>query len=158
MTDINHMTDVNRRRSKIGGYTVASVVLFFMISVAAIIWAVFGDSGGSSSPIIVASIFGVMGLAFALLGVRWTVEDGYLKVTQWGIRKKVPIHDIDSIAQEKDVTWKQGVGIRWMGPGDIAMVCGSKDVVHVTYGNKSLHFSVDRALDAVSIIEREMER
>lgn len=152
------MTDVNRGKATIGGYTVAAVAILFSISIVAIIWAIFGDSGDNSSPIIVASIFGALGLAFAQLGVRWSVEDGYLKVTQWGIRKKIYIHDIESIVPESDVSWKQGVGIRWVGPGDIAMVCGSNDVVHVTYGKNILHFSVDKSSDVVRMIEHEMNR
>ncbi|AKN77821.1 Uncharacterised protein [Corynebacterium ulcerans] len=149
----NKMKD--RGVASVGGYTSVAIVVFSTISLSATLWALFGTSRNYASPIIVAFIFGVLGLAFALLGVRWHVYDGYLKVTQWGITRKIHIADISSFSSESEMKWKQGVGIRWVGPGEWAMVCGAHEVVTISYCEKKFFFSADNALEIEQAIYRE---
>lgn len=133
--------------ARVGGYTSSAIAVFSLIVLAAILWALFGPSNDPSSPIIVACVFGILGLAFAFLGVRWNVRDGYLKVSQWGIPRKISISDISSVSSEDGMRWKQGVGIRWIGPGEWAMLCGTDEIVTIVYGEKKFIFSVDEASD-----------
>lgn len=99
----------------------------------------------SDSPIIVACVGGAFGLSAALLGVRWEVADGYLKVQQWGIPRKINISEISAVSSMAGMRWKQGVGIRWIAAGEWAMLCGSDELVTVEYCGKRFIFSVDDA-------------
>lgn len=141
-------------RGSIGGFTLLAVVLCVGVSVVGVTWAIFG-SGDTSSPVFFASVFGILGCAFSLLSVRWRVDGDKLTVKQWGISKNVEIQTVSNLFSSSDMTWKQGVGIRWAGPGELAMVCGSKDVVTVEYLDRVFHFSADNGDLAVEAIRQQ---
>ncbi len=135
--------DVNHGVASVGGLTSVSIAIFTTISFVAILWAIFGPEENTWGRILFASVFGVLGFALAHLNVRWKVSDGILRVSQWGIPKKMKLTEITGFSSESGLRWKQGVGIRWIGPGEWAMLCGSDEVVTIVYQGKKFMFSAD---------------
>lgn len=138
--------------ASVGGYTSLAIAIFSAISLAGVVWALFGPVRDNPGAILVTCLFGALGLAFSLLGVRWKVSGEYLKVSQWGIPKKMKISEISEFRAETGLRWKQGVGIRWLGPGEWAMVCGTDEVVTIVHHGKKFMFSTDDASAVQSAI------
>ena len=61
-------SNINYGKGSIGGYTVASVIFCVGLSILSMTWALFGGAN-KSSPIIVATVFGTLGLLLSLLSV-----------------------------------------------------------------------------------------
>lgn len=137
--------NIDHGTASVGGYTSVAIAIFSAISLAGVAWALFGPARDNSTAILAAFLFGALGLAFSLLGVRWKVSGGYLKVSQWGIPKKMKISEISEFSAEAGLRWKQGVGIRWVGPGEWAMVCGTDEVVTIVHHGRKFMFSTDDA-------------
>lgn len=78
-------------------------------------WAVTLGKADPSAAIFLATVTGVLRLAFALLTVCWKVSGDNLAITQWGLRRTIPIKEISRASVLKNTQWKQGVGIRYIG-------------------------------------------
>lgn|GEM_PF-5664370 len=140
-------------RGSIGGFTALACILTSSVSVSAVMWAVTLGKADPSAAIFLATVTGMLGLAFALLTVRWKVSGDNLVITQWGLRRTIPIKEISRASVLKNAQWKQGVGIRYIGVKEWAMLCGARDVVSLEYGDKKFHFSVDDASMLQAVVE-----
>lgn len=140
-------------RGSIGGFTGLACILTSCVSVIAVMWAVALGKTDPSSAIFVATVTGVLGMAFALLTVRWKVSDDNLVITQWGLRRTIPIKQISRASVLRKAQWKQGVGIRYVGAKEWAMLCGARDLVSLEYADKKFHFSVDDASRLQEVVE-----
>ncbi|WP_133258540.1 hypothetical protein [Corynebacterium heidelbergense] len=134
---------MTRGKGSVGGFAQALLVVFFVASLAGVAWAAFADSDQIGSPAFLALTAGFMALVCASSTVYWSVADGKLTVRQYFVPRVIPLSAIEKTTVATSMHWKQGIGIRWCGPEEWAMVCGSRDVVTVTYGEKVFHFSAD---------------
>lgn len=140
-------------RGTIGGFTASTVGLSLIIGLVASAWALFGSSDHEGSFIFAATVSGFLGLFVASAGVRWRIVDEILRVRQFGISRSIPLNAISEYSVMHHATWKQGVGIRFVGYKEWAMLCGARDLVAVRFEDSVFHFSVDDASGLASILD-----
>lgn len=117
------------------------------------LWALTLGRHDPSSAIFTTTVAGTVGLVFALAAVRWQVDGENLTIWQFGFRQTIPISEIDKATVLQDAQWKQGVGIRYAGGKEWAMLCGSREVISIDYGDRKFHFSTDDATSLKAVLK-----
>lgn len=147
------MTD-NRRPAQgsayLGGFTLVTIWLCVGVSVLSLLSALLKNDDDIAGPLFWGTTLGAFALWVTTCRVRWKVADGILELRQMCFRFRVPVEDIAVFATESGMAWKQGVGLRWLGGKDWAMVCGTDELIAVEYGERKLIFSVS---DAAAVIQ-----
>ena len=147
---------MERGSAPIGGFTVVAAAVSAAIFVPSLMWVTLSNhaSDGSIAAVLAS---GTTLLASASARVSWHIKDGVLIVRQFVFKRRIDISDVVRINVAHASTWKQGVGTRWVGPKEWAMVCGSRDVISLAYDSDDeqvvFHFSARDANEVVSALE-----